>query len=182
MLEDYHWIKLVQSHTLPIFNHNRFIGIVKHLKHCLTMNIDLKHIQSLVTVALCVIMAIAFTSCSDDDDEPASDELTSIIVGVWAQDGDDDIFVVNSNGTGVVYGSPELYELKEEGTSFTWAYKDGWVKASIGGVQEEEMRAKSISQNKIIWQRYDKEASDGDGYDKDAFGYYELWTWERYTK
>lgn len=37
------------------------------------------HLQSLVAVALCVIMAMAFTSCSDDDDEPASNS----IVGTW---------------------------------------------------------------------------------------------------
>ena len=105
------------------------------------MKHNLKHLQSLVAVALCVIMAMAFTSCSDDDDEPASDELTSIIVGVWAQDGDNDIFVVKANGTGVVYDSPEMYEQKKDGASFTWTYKNGWVKTSIDGAQEEEMRA-----------------------------------------
>lgn len=149
------------------------------------MKHKLLHLQSLVAVALCVIMAMAFTSCSDDDDEPAADELTSIIVGVWAQDGDNDIFVVNANGTGVVYDSPALYEQKKDGTNFTWSYKDGWVRASTihsDEVQVEEMRAKTVSKNKIVWQRYDNEASDGDGYDKDAFGYYDLWTWERYTK
>lgn len=146
------------------------------------MKHKLLHLQSLVAVALCVIMAMAFTSCSDDDDEPAADELTTIIVGTWAQDGDDDIFVINANGTGVVYGSPELYAQKKDGDNFTWSYKDGWVRGGVAGVQEEEMRAKTVSKNKIVWQRYDKEASYGDGYDRDAFGYYELWTWERYTK
>ena len=99
------------------------------------------HLQSLVSVALCIIMAMTFTGCSDNDEEPTGDELTSIIVGVWAQDGDNDIFVVNANGTGEVYGSPELYEQKKDGASFVWTYKDGWVKAGIAGVQEEEMRA-----------------------------------------
>ncbi len=67
------------------------------------MKHKLFHLQSLVTVALFAIIAIAFTSCSDDDDEPAIDELTSIMVGAWAQDGDNDIFVVKANGTGVGY-------------------------------------------------------------------------------
>lgn len=142
----------------------------------------MKKFKFLAFALFAVLACVNFASCSDDDDEPAGDELTSIIVGVWAQDGDNDIFVVNANGTGVVYDSPELYEQKKDGASLTWTYKDGWVKASIAGVQEEEMRAKSVSKNKIVWQRYYKEASDGDGYDKDAFGYYELWTWERYTK
>ena len=140
------------------------------------------HLQSLVSVALCIIMAMTFTGCSDNDEEPTGDELTSIIVGVWAQDGDNDIFVVNANGTGEVYGSPEVYEQKKDGASFVWTYKDGWVKAGIAGVQEEEMRVESVSKNKIVWRRYDKEASTDDGYEKDAFGYYELWIWERYTK
>ncbi|MDE5894662.1 MAG: hypothetical protein K2H00_01380 [Muribaculum intestinale] len=140
------------------------------------------HLQSLVSVALCIIMAMTFTGCSDDDEEPTGDELTSIIVGVWAQDGDNDIFVVNANGPGEVYDSPELYEQKKDGASFVWTYKDGWVKAGIAGVQEEEMRAESVSKNKIVWRRYDKEVSTDDGYEKDAFGYYELWIWERYTK
>ncbi len=140
------------------------------------------HLQWLAAVVLSVVMSMSFTSCSDDDDEPVTDELSEIIVGAWAQDGDNDIFVVNANGTGVIYGSPELYEQKRNGTEFTWSYKNGWVKAGVEGVQEEEMRVKSLSRNKIVWQRYDKEASEDDGYDKDAFGYYELWTWERYTK
>lgn len=144
------------------------------------MKHNLKHLQTLVAVALCVIMAMAFTSCGDDDDEPEGDELTSTMVGVWAQDGDNDIFVVNSNGTGIVYTSPEHYEQKDGGKSLTWTYKNGWVKAIIDGVQEEEFRAISVSKNKIVWKRYDEDASDGDGYD--AFGYYDLWTWERYTK
>lgn len=146
------------------------------------MKHNLKHLQSLMAVAVCAVMSMVFIGCSDDDEELTNDELTSIIVGTWAQDGDNDIFVVNANGTGVVYGSPELYEQKKDGASFTWTYSEGWIKASIAGIQEEEMRAQSVSPNKIVWQRYDKEASDNDGYYTDAFGYYELWTWERYVK
>lgn len=149
------------------------------------MKHKLFHLQSLVTVALFAIIAIAFTSCSDDDDEPAIDELTSIMVGAWAQDGDNDIFVVNANGTGVGYENLTDYQNNREGYKFNWSYKDGWVNVTIdfyGETQIEKMRTKSVSQNKIVWQRYDSEASDVDGYDKDAFGYYELWTWERLTK
>lgn len=107
------------------------------------------------------------------------------MVGAWAQDGDNDIFVVNANGTGVGYENLTDYQNNLEGYKFNWSYKDGWVNVAIdfyGETQIEKMRTKSVSQNKIVWQRYDSEASDGDGYDKDAFGYYELWTWERLTK
>lgn len=51
---------------------------VKHITTVFIMKHKLLHLQSLVAVALCVIMATAFTSCSDDDDEPAAD-----IVGTW---------------------------------------------------------------------------------------------------
>lgn len=89
------------------------------------MKHKLLHLQSLVAVALCVIMSMAFTSCSDDDDEPAGDELTSIIVGSWAQDGDNDILVVNANGTGVGYENLTDYQNNHEGYKFNWSYKDG---------------------------------------------------------
>ena len=91
------------------------------------MKHKLLHLQSLVSVALCVIMAIAFTSCSDDDE----DELTSIIVGAWVQDGDNDIFVVNANGTGVGYEDLTDYQNNREGYKFNWSYKDGWVNITI---------------------------------------------------
>lgn len=43
------------------------------------MKHKLLRLQSLVAVAMCVVMAIAFTSCGDDDDE----EPTTDIVGTW---------------------------------------------------------------------------------------------------
>lgn len=43
------------------------------------MKHKLLNLQSLVTVALCVVMAMAFTSCGNDDDEPANNS----IVGTW---------------------------------------------------------------------------------------------------
>lgn len=43
------------------------------------MKHKLLHLQSLVAVALCFIMSMAFISCSDDEDEPEKDS----IVGTW---------------------------------------------------------------------------------------------------
>ena len=43
------------------------------------MKHKLLHLQSLATVALCVIMATAFISCSGDDEEPVNNS----IVGTW---------------------------------------------------------------------------------------------------
>ncbi len=57
------------------------------------MKHKLKFLQSFVAVALCVILAIAFTSCGDDDDEPSNGTSgTTGIVGTWR------LTLVESNG------------------------------------------------------------------------------------
>ena len=145
--------------------------------------LHLKHLQSLVAVALCIIMAFAFIGCSKDDDEPATDNLSSIIVGIWAQDDDDDIIEFNANGTGMFYESPADYDRKEVSYSFTWNLKGDWLTINIddgnGDDDQYKLRPrKVISKDKIIWQDYDEEFSN-EGM-KDSFGYYRLWTWERY--
>ena len=103
---------------------------------------------------LAVVLCVNFVACSDDEEEKTeSDNLTEIIVGTWAQDGDDDILVINVDGTGVIYGNETLYE-KGEGDSFSWRYNNGCVYAGVAGIQEEELRPESLSTNKIVWRRY----------------------------
>lgn len=134
------------------------------------------HLQSLVTVALCVIMAMALTSCGDDDDEPAANELTSIIVGAWGQDGDNDIFVINKGGSGACYESPTDYSNKDSYGSITWEYKNDYVYLNLGisgSIQKEKLKAISVSKNEIKWYRY--ETRNGNFTDE-----YEEWTWTRY--
>lgn len=140
------------------------------------MKHKLLHLQSLVAVAVCVIMAMALNSCSDDDDEPA-DDLTSIIVGVWAQDGDDDIFVINKGGTGAGYEDPGTYYDNNSYGSITWEYKNDYVYLDLGyygNIQKEKLKAISVSKNEIKWRRY---RTDEDGYFTNK---YEEWTWTRY--
>ncbi len=140
------------------------------------MKHKLLHLQSLVAVALCVIMAMALNSCSDDDDEPA-DNLTSIIVGVWAQDGDNDIIVINKGGTGAGYEDPADYYDNNSYGSITWEYKNDYVYLNIGyygNIQKEKLKAISVSKNEIKWRRYRK---DEDGYFTNES---EEWTWTRY--
>lgn len=127
-------------------------------------------LQSLAPVALLAILAMSFMSCSNKDNEPSNpndDNLTSIVVGVWSPDDSNDIYVVNSNGTGVIYGSPALYE-QRDGDPFTWTYEDGQIRAYINGRLVDQLRAESVSQNKIVWKKYNSDGS------------YKLWTWERY--
>lgn len=144
---------------------------------------QMKTLRFIGMALLAVVMCVNFAACSDNDEEKAeSDNLTEIIVGAWAQDGDDDIFVINTNGTGVVYEDETLFKNDEDGNPFRWTYNNDWVYVSIvyaTGVQEEELRVESVSSNKIVWRRYRK---NYETHNKDAFGWYELWTWERYTK
>ena len=125
-----------------------------------------------------VILNVNFIACSDDDEKNAeSDTLKEIIIGTWAQDGDDDILVIKADGTGIIYGDEKLYA-NGDGDPFSWSYNNGWVYAGVVGIQEEELRAESVSTNKIVWRRYrDRETNN-----KGAFGWYDFWTWERYTK
>lgn len=45
------------------------------------------------------IVGMTFVSCSnDDDDEPVGNNLEKVVVGTWAQDGDNDILTINANG------------------------------------------------------------------------------------
>lgn len=143
------------------------------------MKYYLKHLPLLVMVALYVIMACALASCSKDDDEPASDNLSSIIVGVWAQDGDDDIFVFNANGTGVIYESQVDYSEKKDGEDCTWSLKNDWFTIDLGDYTIQA-RPKSVTKNKIVWQEYDDYYVNDDDALRDSFGYYKIWTWERY--
>lgn len=139
---------------------------------------QMKTLRLIGTALLAVVMCVNFAACSDDNEGNASDNLQEIIVGVWAQDGDNDIFVLNADGTGIVYGDETLYKNDEDGDSFTWTYSNGWVYGGVPGIQEEELRAESVSTNKIVWRRY----RDYDTGSKDVFGWYDYWIWERYTK
>lgn len=157
------------------------------------MKQQLLRLRTLVTVMMCALTGLIFTACGDDDEPevnaPVGDELASIVVATWAQDGDNDILSVNADGTGVGYESPTDYQNHQVGYSFNWSYREGWVYINFnhddGDIQQEEMRAESVSKNKIVWRRYANDDSYGiqhGEYNKDAFGYYEMWTWERYNK
>ena len=120
-----------------------------------------------------IMLCLNFSACSDDKDD--SNSLEKIIVGVWTQDGDNDIFVVNADGTGFWYDNLLSYLKHEEENSdpFTWTCKDNkWLTIKYEREYEweeegEELVAKSISANKIVW--FD-----------DFNDYTDTWTWERY--
>ena len=101
------------------------------------MKHKLLHLQSLVAVALCVIMAMAFTSCSDDDDEPdkpkiekrmtSLDETTfvyndgKIAQTLWNGDVDDEIVYTSSS---IKIGNKTFY--LKDGLVNKYVESDGW--------------------------------------------------------
>ncbi len=122
------------------------------------MKHKLFHLQSLVAVALCVIMAMAFTSCSDDDDEPASNS----IIGTWRlslKESDSEFWYCQynfkSDGTLQVKDwsseskEPSSYEAKG-----TYTISNSFITIKIYGEDEETYRF-SIEGNKLIIYDYD---------------------------
>lgn len=140
----------------------------------------MKALKIVGATLIAVLLSFSFVACSSDDD---ANDSGSSIVGVWAQDGDDDILVINANGTGQWYDCEEAYKEKDIASTITWTYKNGWLYLKDASSPTQEFRAETISKNKIVWKEYDdcpNLSYKYDGYD--AFGYYNLWTWERYTK
>lgn len=122
------------------------------------MKHKLLHLQSLVAVALCVIMAMAFTSCSDDDDEPASNS----IVGTWRlslKESDGGFWYCQynfkSDGTLEVKDwsseskEPSSYEAKG-----TYTISNSFITIKIDGEGEETYRF-SLEGNKLIIYDYE---------------------------
>ena len=103
------------------------------------MKHKLLHLQSLVAVALCVIMAMAFTGCSDDDDEPAD----SGIVGTWR-------LSLKESGDDFWYCQ---YHFKSDGT---FEVKD-WSSESKEPSSYEAKGSYSISGSFITIKIYDEE-------------------------
>lgn len=148
------------------------------------MKIMNKTFLKLLSLAMIAVLSFTFSSCSDDDEESASNELTSVMIGAWSQDGDNDIFVIKANGMGFHYDCPEWYEHDENPNPVTWSCSDGLFVLSLGGDYEgqvEYMRAESVADNKIVWRRYEDPTDWELSYYEDEYGTYCLWTWERIT-
>lgn len=119
------------------------------------------HLQSLVAVALCVIMAMAFTSCSDDDDEPAGNS----VVGTWRlslKESDGEFWYCQynfkSNGTLEVKdwisesNEPSSYE--DQGT---YTVTGSFITIKIDGEDDEETYRFSREGNKLIIYDYEED-------------------------
>ena len=91
------------------------------------MKFALKRLQSLVAVTLCVFMTMAFTSCSDDDDEPGNKSLagTSWIILSNVDDS-------NGMASDEIVGLTMSFQ-KDGNIKFTPAYGWTYAKWSLSG-------------------------------------------------
>lgn len=71
--------------------------------------------SKVVLTALLLCIPFSFLQSCSDDDEKQSEFEKIITRGAWAQDGDNDIFIFNSDGTWYTYESPEEFGDKEAG-------------------------------------------------------------------
>ena len=111
-----------------------------------------------ITLAIIGIYAcLNFSSCKKDD-EPKSDTLPDVFVGVWELDEyySDDIYEIFKNGTGKLYTA---HEMDIQKGSVKWEYIDGYILLKIEGVDNgyDYLNSKyklvpiSVSRNEIIF-------------------------------
>ena len=81
-----------------------------------------------------------FTACSEDEESENTEisGLKEILVGVWVQDGDDDIFVFNADGTGFVYANEESYLDNSYYTLLSWTNNNEWIYIDIPYYNQKE--------------------------------------------
>lgn len=140
----------------------------------------MKTLRLIGMALLAVVLSVNFVACSDDDDEPTNDELVSIITSAaWSQDGDNDIFVVSSDGTGFEYNSPELYRSQSKsGYSFKWTYADNVVTVNLVAKYEDGTKTADLSETiKLTVQSYNKNQIV---FERTVSGESDIWTWTRF--
>lgn len=124
------------------------------------------------------VSAFVFTACSSDDDNDDAGGESKGFVGIWTQNGDDDIFVFNSDGTWVTYEDEECYSKGIKAYFGTWKVTnstfillfEGWIDDETGEIEyyNEEpdyYEIIDVSENRVmlkdewrtwIWTRYKK--------------------------
>lgn len=138
------------------------------------MKQELKHLQSLVAVALCVIMAFAFASCSDDDDDQDSNSLAgtswTILSDVNDADGEIDDESVGLTITFAKDGNIKFSPVDEGWTYAKWSQNGNTLKLILGeGEPDDYMEGTfTINDNKATykysWYDYDGEWGGEDHY------------------
>ncbi len=178
MREAYQWIKTISSHTILYLSASTR-GLGSKVKNNIIMRTFRLVGMALVAVAVC----LGFTACNNDDDLAEATGLNKALVGVWEQDGDNDIIQVKSDYTVIWYESAEHYEENDPSRGSSRIEINGetvlWYDSKKGEDFKLTMklRPKEISANTIVWKEYDYDDDETDENTK-----YGLWTWTRYSK
>lgn len=137
---------------------------------------------------LSIVMSLSFSSCSDDDEDSSTDNLSSILIGTWSvQDPNDDfnepeILKINSYRNGVFEG------VRGEDDGDPYAFR---LETKNGYYESKEVnetwhfRPISVSLNQIIWHIYyadqynDPNFVNYERWEKDEYGFYYVERWVR---
>ena len=135
----------------------------------------MKTLRLIGMALLAMVLSVSFTACSDD--EPESNKS---LIGIWIESWYDDIIEFKADGSG--YWAEALGDT--DVAYFYWTYKDGMLTIVNVDGETEEARLVNQSEDKILWKHY---VNNPDAYypnviNKDDYGYYYMWTWERYAK
>ena len=128
-----------------------------------------------------VLMCVNFTACGGSDDDPTEESTTDLakaIIGIWVQDGDNDIMVIKTDKTVTWYQDETDYKNNEISEVMKWEFNGKeWIYFyDEDGDLRFELRPQEVKKDIIIWKDYsEKDYSD-------SYGNYRLWTWERYSK
>lgn len=113
------------------------------------MKYALKHLQSLVAVALCVILSCAFASCSDNDDEPDNSSLsgtTWTILSDIDSDGEADNEIVGTTMTFQKDGNVK-FTPATDWTYAKWEQKKNTLKITLGEGEPDDYMEGSFTIN-----------------------------------
>lgn len=124
------------------------------------------------------VSTMSLTACSSDDDDDDAIGGAKGFVGIWTQSGDDDIFVLNSDGTWVTYEDEECYSKGIKAYFGNWKVNnstfifqgEGWIDDETGEIEyyneePEFYEIIDISDDRIILKNE-----------------WRTWTWVRYKK
>ena len=116
----------------------------------------MKQFRLLEMALLALIMSVGFVACSSsDDDDPVKDFTSIVTEGVWAQNGDDDIFIFSKDGSWFTYESPKSYLAKtQDGYFGTWSFKDSIFTIKTLGYFNEDGTKEYCKPNEIKEELY----------------------------
>ena len=141
----------------------------------------MKALKLIENMLFTLIAFTAFSACNNENNsieiEENNNDLSKILIGTWVQDGDDDVIVIKADGHVEWYENENDYKNQKIHDRYQWKLKNEWLYIYDQYENIEEMRPKEVHKNISARKDY-----HGNKDEYDSYGYYSLWTWERYTK